>query len=191
MRIRWILPAGMLFAFLALMTAPPARGDEGEKGEGKSSETKTSGKEEFKYVGVTACSMCHKGAAKGGIYEVWLASPHAKAYEKLGADNQKNDVCLGCHTTGHGKALAAGVTPEKMVNVQCEACHGPGSAYKSMAVMKNRPEALEKGLILPTKELCQGCHEGKFPEGHPKTAFNYESALLKIEHHMKPTEPKK
>lgn len=145
----------------------------------------------FKYAGVAACSMCHKGAAKGSIYEVWLASPHAKAFEKLGPADQKNEVCLACHTTGYGKALAANVTPQKMLNVQCEACHGPGSEYKILSVMKSRPAALEKGLILPTKEVCLGCHGGRFPQGHPTVAFNYESALLKIEHHSKPTEPAK
>jgi len=77
------------------------------------------------------------------------------------------------------------------VNVQCEACHGPGSEYKAISVMKNRTAALEKGLVLPTKELCLGCHGGRFPDGHPTVAFNYESALLKIEHHSKPTEPAK
>lgn len=145
----------------------------------------------FKYVGVAACSMCHKGTAKGSIYEGWLATPHAKAFENLGAENQKNEVCLACHTTGYGEPLAANVAPQKMLNVQCEACHGPGSEYKMMAVMKNRPEALKKGLVLPTKELCLGCHGGRFPGGHPTVAFNYENALLKIEHHTKPTEPTK
>ncbi len=145
----------------------------------------------FKYVGVAACAMCHKGPSKGSIYETWLASDHAKAFENLGAENQGNRVCLACHTTGQGKPLAANVTPEKMVNVQCEACHGPGSEYKTLAVMKNRPEALKKGLVLPTREVCLGCHGGRFPEGHPETAFNYESALVKIEHHSKPTEPGK
>ncbi|MDM7916519.1 MAG: multiheme c-type cytochrome [Candidatus Eisenbacteria bacterium] len=144
----------------------------------------------FKYVGVQACAICHKGASKGSIYEVWLASPHAQAFEALGAENQKNEVCLRCHTTGFGKALAAGVTPDKMVNVQCEACHGPGSEYRPMAVMKSRPAALEKGLVLPTEQVCMQCHGGPFPEGHPAVAFNYESALLKIEHHSKPTETK-
>jgi hypothetical protein len=61
----------------------------------------------FKYVGVAACSMCHRGATKGSIYEVWLASPHARAFENLGAENQKNEVCLRCHTTGYGKPPAA------------------------------------------------------------------------------------
>lgn len=146
---------------------------------------------DFQYVGVAACSMCHKGAAKGSIYEIWLASPHARAFENLDAESRKNEVCLACHTTGHGKPLAANVTPGKMVNVQCEACHGPGSDYKSLAVMKNRAEALGKGLVLPSRERCLGCHEGKFPAGHPPAAFDYESALLKIEHHSKPIEPAK
>ena len=31
-------------------------------------------KKENTYIGKTKCSMCHKGAAKGEIYEKWLAS---------------------------------------------------------------------------------------------------------------------
>jgi hypothetical protein len=163
---------------------------EGSPNKGAQVNQKAAEKGEYKYVGITACAMCHKGPSKGAIYEVWQASPHAKAFAALGAENQKNATCLGCHTTGYGKAMATGVTADKMVNVQCEACHGPGSAYKTTTIMKNRPEALKNGLILPTKEVCDGCHNGKFPEGHPAVAFNYESALLKIEHHVKPTEAK-
>jgi hypothetical protein len=196
MRNRSVLFAVLVVASGLALALPPLTGaQEGKQEQGEKATKPESGAKApagtFKYVGVSACSMCHKGASKGSIYEVWLSSAHAKAFEKLGAENQKNEVCLGCHTTGHDKALAAGVTPEKMINVQCEACHGPGSEYKSTTVMKNRPEALKKGLILPTKDVCNGCHGGKFPEGHPTTAFNYESALLRIEHHMKPTEGKK
>jgi hypothetical protein len=142
----------------------------------------------YKYVGMQACAPCHKGATHGNVWEVWEKSAHAAAFAKLGAENQKNPTCLGCHTTGYDKALVPGVTSAKMENVQCEACHGPGSGYKKMNIMKDRAAALKNGLVLPTKEVCDGCHNGKFPEDHPAHAFNYETAVVKIEHHVKTVE---
>ena len=57
--------------------------------------------------------------------------------------------------------------------VQCEACHGPGSLYKSAKIMSKKKYktdreaqhklALEAGLIIPTEETCVGCHNKKSP----------------------------
>jgi hypothetical protein len=47
-----------------------------------------------------------------------------------------------------------------MPGVQCEACHGPGNDYKSIAVMKDKAASLAAGLIVPTKETCLQCHSG-------------------------------
>lgn len=143
----------------------------------------------FKYVGATLCKPCHQTEAQGKIYATWEASAHAKAFEKLGAANQANEKCLGCHTTGHGKALAAGKTAEAVRGVQCEACHGPGSEYKSMAVMKSKADALKKGLVAVDEKVCAGCHTAELPKecwgaatAAPK--FDYAAAYKKIEHHV-------
>jgi len=41
----------------------------------------------------------------------------------------------------------------------CEACHGPGSDYKKMSIMKDRAKAEAAGLIMPTLESCnEKCH---------------------------------
>ena len=82
------------------------------------------------------------GQAKGGIFEAWSATPHSKAFAALGEANQTNKACLGCHTTGSGKAMAAGKTDKDLQGVQCEACHGPGSEYKAMAIMKDKEQLL-------------------------------------------------
>jgi hypothetical protein len=142
-----------------------------------------------KYVGVAACKPCHMGEAKGKIYETWMESAHAKAFDKLGAANQKNDACLGCHTTGKGKALAAGKTAADLQGVQCEACHGPGSEYKALSVMKDKAACLTKGLINPTEKVCASCHTASIPKecwagaaAAPK--FVFAEAAKKIEHHV-------
>jgi len=136
---------------------------------------------EAKYVGVKKCKTCHKEQ-----YKIWLNLSHAKALSVLSADEQKNPECLGCHTTGYGKPAAS---TAKLENVQCEACHGPGSLYKSAKIMskskyKKDPEAsraksIAAGLILPTEEACVKCHNDKSPSFK---GFDFKAAFEKIKH---------
>ena len=67
-------------------------------------------------------------------------------------------------------------------NVQCEACHGPGSEYKSMSIMKDKEKAIAAGLVLPTEKTCLGCHTGA-PHEQPK--FNYQEAVKEGVHEHK------
>ncbi len=178
MRILSYLLLTVLLAFIAVSVIAP-----------NFSSAQEAKKEEvaFKYAGATLCKPCHQTEAQGKIYATWEASLHAKAFDKLGAANQANEKCLGCHTTGHGKALVAGKTAEAMRGVQCEACHGPGSEYKSMTVMKNKAEALKKGLVMPDQKTCAACHTDDIPKdcwgaatAVPK--FDFATAVKKIEH---------
>ncbi len=178
MRIRTVLILGIVALFVAVLILPALTSAQGAKEEAAAGP---------KYVGVMACKPCHQGAAKGNVYEIWKASKHATAFTALGEANQKNEVCLGCHTTGVGKAMAPGKTAADLEGVQCEACHGPGSEYKAMTVMKNKEEAMKKGLVIPNEKTCVGCHAGTFPKGHVEVPkFDYASMLVKIEHHMTP-----
>jgi cytochrome c553 len=158
------------------------------KEEGTKEEAKA--EQKFEYVGATKCKICHKLQ-----YESWAETPHAKAYAALSAEEQKKDECVGCHITG---TTAKG---ELLENVQCEACHGPGSEYKSVKIMspskwKEDPDkqlqmAIDAGLILPTEEVCMKCHkkEGNpnfkpfdFAKMKPKVhAFNEEESSEKSE----------
>ena len=85
------------------------------------------------YIGAAKCKLCHKLQ-----YESWQGLKHADAFKNLEPDNTGNAECLKCHATG-GSADFPGV--------QCEACHGPGSEYKSMKTMKDREAAIAAGLI--------------------------------------------
>lgn len=141
------------------------------------------------YVGSKACGMCHKGAAKGEILEIWEKSAHATALSKLPADSQKDAKCLACHATGFGKPggydPAAETNAAGLDGVGCEACHGPGKDYKGMSVMKDPAKAKEAGLIMPTEDTCKGCHVGTFPEGHKEAPkFDFATMNKKIEHHI-------
>ena len=95
------------------------------------------------------------------------------------ADPSKDQKCLKCHSTYYSvpKDAINGLTENE--GVSCETCHGPGSAYKAMNVMKDQALALKKGLILPTKEVCLKCHNKENPFYKP---FNFDEAVKKIAH---------
>lgn len=102
------------------------------------------------YIGAGKCKPCHKTE-----YDSWVANgTHAKSMEKAKAStNPKWDAsCLGCHATNKA---------ETAIGVECESCHGPGSEYKAIAVMKDRAKAVAAGLIVPDQKLCDTCHDGK------------------------------
>ena len=116
------------------------------------------------YVGASKCKMCHKVE-----YQSWEKTKHAQATEvaKASTEWKFETACLQCHATD---------ASEDFPGVQCEACHGPGSEYKSISVMKDLAKAKAAGLILPTQETCNKCHNG---ESHHKkvdikTAFVHE-----------------
>jgi len=61
----------------------------------------------------------------------------------------------------------------------CENCHGAGSEYKSLAVMKDAERAKAAGLVLPTATFCATCHR----EGWT------DDQLLKAHAHKEPPKP--
>jgi len=120
------------------------------------------------YISAAKCKMCHKVQ-----YESWTGLAHAKAIEQLEPEDQGNADCLKCHATG-GSA--------DMPGVQCEACHGPGSDYKSMKVMKDLDASVAAGLVVPDEATCKSCHTGA---PHDQKAFDYASAVEKGVHEHK------
>jgi nitrate/TMAO reductase-like tetraheme cytochrome c subunit len=148
--------------------------------------------QDFKYIGAAKCKMCHNKPNKGEQYNRWMEGPHSKAMNSLSneesmeyakangiADPTKEPSCLKCHATaGHApENLQAGIKVDE--GVSCESCHGPGSVYKNMAIMKSREKSMENGLILPTKEVCVSCHNEDNPFYKP---FDFEAAYAKIAH---------
>lgn len=105
------------------------------------------------YVGADKCKMCHKVQ-----YNSWMETTHAKATDaaKASTDPAYEASCLGCHATNSDEALPG---------VQCEACHGPGSDYKKMSIMKDREASIANGLIIPSQATCDTCHKD---DGHSK-----------------------
>jgi hypothetical protein len=96
-----------------------------------------------------------------------------------------DENCLPCHTVGFGKP-GGFVDEEKsadLKDVQCESCHGPGSKYMKLPIMKDREKALASGMILPDEALCKSCHtEKESPE------FDMEAALKTGTHYTEEEE---
>jgi len=143
------------------------------------------------YVGAQKCQVCHKTDSQGRQYPIWETSGHSKSFDALsspqatsaaaalGITNPTESLqCLKCHAPLFEKAAEL-----KAEGVTCEVCHGPGSEYKKLSLMKNRDEAIKNGLIVyanteAIKAQCLTCHQN----AHGK-AFDFSSALEKIKHH--------
>jgi hypothetical protein len=137
--------------------------------------------EEGKYVGSQKCKGCHSLPKTGGQYKSWETTKHAKSMDSLKAKNEdKNEKCLACHTTGFGKSHEEGA---KLDEVGCEACHGPASEWVSTH-QKDKEGAIAKGLILPKEDTCKKCHNDKSPTFK---GFNFaEYAKKGVHEHKKP-----
>jgi hypothetical protein len=129
-------------------------------------------------IGAKKCMMCHK---KDSTYTTWVETKHAKAWESLKPEDQKNESCVACHSSGKD---AAG---ELLTGVQCESCHGPGSDYMKMSVMKDRKLAIEAGLLMPDEKTCLKCHNENVPkEFAAKEPFDYAKMKAKGIHYLPP-----
>ncbi|MGD8780231.1 MAG: cytochrome c family protein [Ignavibacteria bacterium] len=152
-----------------------------------------------KFIGVKKCSMCHKSAKQGEQLKIWEASSHANAFKTLQtpeADNIAADKgiegkaaeaaeCLKCHVTGHGMDAVMFNKGFKMEDgVQCETCHGAGSEYKSMKIMKDHAKSVAAGMKDYTVEgaaeaQCKTCHNEESPT---YKTFVFEEQWAKIAH---------
>lgn len=104
-----------------------------------------------RFVGVEVCRKCHERE-----YNQWKKTPHSRAYLSLVKKGSQYDVdCIGCHSIGfRQKGGFKNVSKNMMpyVNVQCEACHGPGGKH-----VKNGGGmgGINK---LVSREICLRCH---------------------------------
>ena len=152
---------------------------------------------EFKYGGVATCKPCHLVGRSGAQYKKWQAGPHAKTYGTLKTekaiewakergieDPQKSEKCVKCHVTAYGvEDSLKGPKLSLEEGVSCEACHGPGSGYKKLKLMRDIYAGIvpgsKFGLVEPNEELCVTCHNEESPAF---AGFNYEEMVAKISH---------
>jgi hypothetical protein len=121
------------------------------------------------YVGYAKCKTCHKD-----IYESWKETKHFSNFQAVLDSTGMNDTtCFPCHSVGYGEPggfVDTTATPD-LVGVQCESCHGAGSLYKKLSIMKDHEKAVAAGLYEQTEEVCTRCHTKDQSPG-----FDYETA---------------
>ncbi len=143
-------------------------------------------------------------------FKAWQETTMAKSFENLKAgvkadekkkagldpakDYTADKDCLKCHTTGYGKPggfKSLAETPE-LVDVQCEACHGPGADF-SQIMKKDKQFKLAdvkaKGLTVPNEKdnNCMECHGGDSPFNEkvdPKYKFDIKERIKKTHEHF-------
>jgi hypothetical protein len=82
----------------------------------------------------------------------------AKAGAAAAATNVGSEKCKVCHKVQYDSWLKSEHAEEKKAD--CETCHGPGSGYIALAVMKDPAKAKAAGLIAkPDKASCATCHK--------------------------------
>ena len=151
------------------------------------------------YIGAAKCKSCHAAEHSGDQHGSWLATPHAKAFERLATpeakaiakergieDPQKDESCVKCHVTAFGlpaEQVKRGF--DTKLGVQCETCHGPGDAHvkaRMAAAAKNESGgAIPAGEIVltPVQATCRGCHQAESPTFQ---RFCYYEFLDKVRH---------
>ena len=100
------------------------------------------------------CIDCH-----APLLASWARSPHAQAWLHLRERGEtRNPDCLPCHTTGFGQ-VGGFVDPaadRTLLNVQCEACHGPMELH---ALKAAHPGVRPPAGSPVTSKTCEGCHD--------------------------------
>jgi len=119
------------------------------------------------FVGNEGCRSCHAES-----FAAWDASAHAHAWASLKrVDTHFDSECIACHVVGWNEPN--GFRSEKdtphLLNVGCEACHGPGKAHAKQPAAN----PIARGDL----QLCYKCHTD---ERAP--AFKSEIGWKKIKH---------
>ncbi len=112
------------------------------------------------YLGNNVCGSCH-----GQEHRSWTLTHHAIAWRTLQKqDAHTNSECTGCHVTGAGQPTGwDGDDHSPLVDVGCEACHGPGGPHD--------------GERVDARTTCATCHDEKH-----SIAFSVEKGLPLIDH---------
>ena len=104
------------------------------------------------YTGTASCADCHADAVA-----FWNKTVHATAWKTLEERGQQFDLdCIGCHVTGWQRPGGSNLGHnDKLRDVQCETCHGPGSIHIAKGGLE-KPAAIQ---LAPAADLCASqCH---------------------------------
>lgn len=111
------------------------------------------------YVGITTCGACHNTGPAAPMVKPWETTPHSQIFTAgiNGGSGTTGASCLACHTVGYdlnntlndggfsyvmqqskwtwpttlqpGNWNNVPTALQNLANIQCENCHGPGSAH--------------------------------------------------------------
>jgi len=116
---------------------------------------------------VASCQSCHREA-----FDAYTHTAHARAYATLAAGFVHRDTnCVGCHVTGYEEeggftGMRLRNAPVDLIDVQCEACHGPGSDHSRDGSYRTN-----------ATESCVTCHTP-----HEDPDFDFARDWEKIRH---------
>lgn len=125
---------------------------------------RTYGSKQEDFLTDRTCAACHKDT-----WEAYLQTGHARAYTTINRQGQAGEPeCLSCHTTGYQYQNGyADESPfNRLINVQCEACHGYGTEH-----------ARDGRWGAQAKDSCVACHD---QANSPN--FDYATYWEKIKH---------
>lgn len=109
------------------------------------------------YLGNDGCRKCHVNDANFAVYD---RTHHARAWASLQQVGKSFDPeCIPCHVTGWGEegGFHSESASPHLLNVGCEACHGPGKLH--VTDPKRYP------LVKSTLNDCYRCHNGERAPG--------------------------
>ena len=101
------------------------------------------------YVGEAVCKTCHSTEDTE-----WHTTLHSNAWQTLVSIGQStNAECVACHTLGNGQpsGFVNYTQTPGLANVQCESCHGPGSAHVAAPSASNITMEVDPAT-------CGSCH---------------------------------
>lgn len=130
---------------------------------------RTEGSPSERFLGAANCAQCHTD-----IYRDYVQTAHGKAWDSLVTKGQAtNPDCVSCHVVGfyHENGFDRVADPqipgrEALKNVQCEACHGYGTAHDRTG-----------DWLSQARESCTVCHD---QQNSPN--FDYDTYWAKIAH---------
>lgn len=113
-----------------------------------------------RYQGTNHCAACHSVE-----HLSWGLTHHSLAWRTLVLrDEHDNRECTSCHVIGAGLPGGWNGDPDShLVDVGCEACHGPGGPHD--------------GERVDARTTCASCHDAKH-----SIAFSVEKGLPLIDH---------
>lgn len=109
------------------------------------------------YTGTDSCIACHTEE-----YKTWQQSGHSRAWAALEYVKADADPsCIACHSVGFGSTSGykREFKHEKLTNVGCESCHGPGSRHVEE---RSAGGSIDFHFRPLAEGDCRSCHHGEF-----------------------------